>query len=161
MSDLEHPQDQQDDPSKTGGIRLPRETTQEEEIELLEKALDAFGEDKPVAPSSLEDDRQVQHELAVEDVRQKRAVTERLTEGNKDISFKRKMLIVVLAILALVAMGSLGAIAAGIATGMYPVAASAVLSLSGAGGGSVFAWNVYVKATTLAKPEPEPTGEGP
>lgn len=160
MSDREHPQDQSE-PSKPSEVSLPRDEKFDEQVQRVTEELKAPKQDKPVAPSDLGDPGEVTLERERGTVRRERVELEGLEEGNKDISFKRKMLIVVLAILALVALGSLAVIAAGVAAGAYPVVASAVVSLSGAGGGSVFAWNVYVKATTPAKPEPEPTGEGP
>ena len=66
-----------------------------------------------------------------------------------------------LALLGFVALGSLAVIAKGMTEDTYPVMAYAVAALSGAGGGSVFVWNVYVKATAPSKPAPEPTAEGP
>ncbi len=160
MSDLEHPQDQPE-PDPKGSVPLPRDEELEEELQRVKEELDAPREDKPIAPSELADPVEVELERKRDTVRRDRVELEGLEESNKDIGFRRKMLIVVLCILGLVALGSVAGLAAGIAIGMYPMAASALFSLSGAGGGSVFVWNAYVKATTPTKPEPEPTGEGP
>jgi hypothetical protein len=160
MSDLEHPQNQPE-PDPQGSVPLPRDKELEDELQAIKEAIDAPKSDKPAAPSDLDSLEDVALERARGTVRQDRVELEGLSESNKDIGFRRKVLIAVLCILGLVAVGSVAVVAAGLAAGIYPMAGSALLSLSGAGGGSVFAWNVYVKATTPAKPMPEPTGEGP
>jgi len=160
MSDLEQPQDQPE-PDPKGHVPLPRDEELEAELQRVSEELTAPKLDRPVAPSDLASAAEVTLERERGTVRRDRVELEGLAEGNKDIGFKRKVLVAVLVLLGLVAVGSLAVIAAGIATGMYPMAASAVLPLSGAGGGGVFAWNTYVKATTRPKPEPEPAGEGP
>jgi hypothetical protein len=160
MSDLEQPQNQPE-PDPKGSVPLPRDKELEDELQAVKEALDAPKSDRPVAPSDLGSAEEVTLERERGTVRRERVELEGQTKRNGDICFRRSTLVAVLVILALVAVGSLGAIAAGMATGVYPLAASAVLSLSGAGGGSVFAWNVYVKATTPSKPQPEPVGEGP
>jgi len=73
--------------------------------------------------------------------------TRRAEEGVKEFGFRRMVLIVVLCILSLVAVGSLTVIVAGVAAGVYPLVAGAVVPLSGSGGLSVLAWRTYAEAS--------------
>jgi hypothetical protein len=96
-----------------------------------------------VAPASLQTLEDVQHEQSLEAIRRGRVETERAEEVVKEFGFRRAVLITVLCILGLVALGSLAVVATGIAAGLYPLAAGAVVPLSGSGGLSVLAWRTY------------------
>jgi len=101
----------------------------------------------PVAPASLQTLEDVQLEQAVEEIRRGRVETEGAEEVVKEFGFRRIVLVAILCILGLVAVGSLAVVAAGIATGLYPLAAAAVAPLSGSGGLSVLAWRTYTGNT--------------
>jgi hypothetical protein len=101
---------------------------------------------EPIAPVSLETLEDVQLEQAIETIRRGRVETKRAEEAVKEFGFRRRVLVAVLCILSLVTLGSLAVIVAGIATGTYAVAASAVVPLSGSGGLSVLAWRIYAEA---------------
>jgi hypothetical protein len=156
MSDPNHPQDQPE-PSR---VPLPRDKELEDELQRVKEGLEAPREDKPVAPSGLENLDDIELELGRETVRDKRFKTKRLKEEVRNIGFSRTLVVAVLSILGLVALGSLAVIATGFATGMYPLAASGLATLSGSGGGGVLVYRTYMKSL-LSKPEPEPTGEDP
>jgi hypothetical protein len=72
--------------------------------------------------------------------------TKRAEEGVKEFGFRRHALVVVLCILVLVAVGSSAVIVTGIITGLYPLAAGAVVPLSSSGGLSVLAWRTYAES---------------
>src|SRR6476660_4795599 len=115
MSDANHPQDQ-DVPGHSDGIRLPEETTTDEEIQLLENALDAIGEDKPVAPSSLASDNDIKLERGRRTVRRERLEDRLLDEEINDVGFKKKCLVATLSLCGLIAGASTAVIATGIVT---------------------------------------------
>src|SRR3954452_15314236 len=87
----------------------------------------------PVSTASLQTLEDVQHEQALEAIRRGRVETKRAEEVVKEFGFRRVVLIAVLCVLALVAVGSLAVVATGIVTGIYPLAAGAVVPLSGSG----------------------------
>src|SRR3954452_22040567 len=97
----------------------------------------------PVSTASLRTLEDVQHEQALEAVRRGRVETERAEEVVKEYGFRRAVLVTVLCILGLVALASLAVVATGIVAGLYPLAAGAVVPLSGTGGLSVLAWRTY------------------
>lgn len=97
-----------------------------------------------VASPPLETLEDVQLAQAVESVRRARVETERAEEVVREFGFRRVVLVVVLCILGLAAAGSLAVIAAGLAAGLYPLAAGAVAPLSGCGGLTVLAWRAYL-----------------
>ena len=72
--------------------------------------------------------------------------TKRAEEGVKEFGFRRVVLLVVLGILGLVAVGSIAVIVTGIVSGIYSLAAGAVVPLSGSGGLSVLAWRTYAES---------------
>lgn len=88
----------------------------------------------------------IQLEQAVEGLRRGRVETQGAVEVVKEFGFRRIVLVAVLCILGLVAVGSLAVIVTGIAAGIYPLAAGAVVPLSGSGGLSVLAWRTYVES---------------
>ncbi|HEV2857268.1 MAG TPA: hypothetical protein VGW80_02565 [Solirubrobacterales bacterium] len=96
-----------------------------------------------LAPASLRTLDDLQFEQALEAVRRERVETERAEEAVKEFGFRRIVLVVVLCILGLGAVGSLAVIVTGVVTGLYPLAAGAVVSLSGSGGLSVLAWRTH------------------
>jgi hypothetical protein len=98
----------------------------------------------PLAPASLQTLEDVRFEQALEAVRLGRVETERAEEAVKEYGFRRTVLVAVLCILGLVAVGSLAVVATGIVAGIYPMAAGAVVTLSGSGGLSVLAWRAYM-----------------
>jgi protein-S-isoprenylcysteine O-methyltransferase Ste14 len=99
-----------------------------------------------VSTASLRTLEDVQFEQAIEAVRRARVETRRAEEEVKEFGFRRAVLVVVLCILALVAVGSLAVVVTGIVTGLYPLAAGAVVPLSGCGGLSVLAWRTYARS---------------
>ena len=96
---------------------------------------------------SLESLEDVQLEQAIEGVRRARVETARAEEVVREFGFRRAVLVVVLCLLGLVALGSFAVVVTGIAIGVYPLAASAVVPLSGAGGLSVRAWRIYTESS--------------
>jgi hypothetical protein len=88
--------------------------------------------------------RTLKFEQAIEAVRRERVETERAEEVVKEYGFRRTVLVAVLCILGSVALGSLTVVVTGVVTGMYPLAAGAVLTLSGSGGLTVLAWRTYM-----------------
>ena len=96
-----------------------------------------------VSTASLQTIEDVQLEQAIEAIRRGRVETERAEEAVKEYGFRRTVLVAVLGILGLVALGSMAVVVTGIVTGIYPLAAGAVVPLSGSGGLSVFAWRTY------------------
>jgi len=160
MSDPEHPQDQQSVLSQGGSTPLTEETPLDEEIQLIEEALDAPIEDKPVAPSALENADDIRIERGRRTVRRERLEDGRLQEEINDFGFRRKCFVAILGICALIAGASTAVIAAVIATHTHTLLLPALGPLFGSGGLSVGAWRIYV-GPMRSKPEPEPSGEGP
>jgi hypothetical protein len=93
---------------------------------------------------NLETLEDVQLEQAIEAVRRARVETKRAEEGVKEFGFQRTVLVAVLGILGLVALGSLTALAAGIFTSQYSLAAGAMAPLSGSGVFTLLAWRAYM-----------------
>jgi hypothetical protein len=159
MSDLDRSQNQPE-PDPKGSVPLPRDEELENELQAVKEALEEPKPDRPIAPSELDNLEEVEVELGRESVRYRRKKTARLGEEVRNTGFTRMLVIAVLSLLALVALGSIAVIATGISTGVYPLAASGLATLSGSGGGGVLIGSIYMKSTH-PKPEPEPTGEGP
>jgi hypothetical protein len=105
--------------------------------------IDRCGGDQHRSLETLED---VQLEQAIEAVRRGRVETKRAEEGVKEFGFRRIVLLIVLGILGLVAVGSIAVIMTGIVSGIYSLAAGAVVPLSGSGGLSVLAWRTYAES---------------
>lgn len=160
MSDPNHPQDQPSAASQSGRVPLPRDKELEDELQRVKEELDAPKQDKPVAPSELEDAGAIVLEQGRDTVRRDRLTLRRGEEEISDLEFRRRVLIAVLAILGLIAGASTAIIATGIATHDHALLIPALGPLSGSGLLSVGAWRIYA-GTMPAKREPEPTGGGP
>jgi hypothetical protein len=157
MSDPNHPQDQQSVLSQGGGTPLTPETPLDEEIQLIEKALDAPIEDRPVAPSDLESTEDIETERGRRTVRRERLEDQIVKE---ELEFKKKCFVAILGICGLIAGASTAVIAAAMATHTHTLLIPALGPLFGSGGLSVGAWRIYV-GSTRSKPKPPPTGESP